>query len=312
MTLTERLPPTPDPDALVEAFYDWAYEERGVSLYPAQEEALLELVTGSNVILSTPTGSGKSLVAVGAHAAALQRGTARSTRPPIKALVSEKFFQLIDTFGADKVGMLTGDAAVNEKAPDHLLHGGDPRQHRAALRGGRRRRLGRDGRVPLLRRSRPRVGLAGAADRAAAGAVPADERHARRCHVLQGGPDPPDGPRHRGDHVGGPARATALPLRVHAAARDDHRAAVDERGARLRRALHPGVGRGAGAGTDERERHVEGRQGGHRGAHREVPVHRGLRQDALAAGAARHRRAPRGGCCRGTGGWWRPSPRPGC
>jgi len=117
MTLTDRLPPTADPDALVEAFTDWAFSERGLSLYPAQEEALLELVTGGNVILSTPTGSGKSLVAVGAHAAALARGERTFYTAPIKALVSEKFFQLIDVFGAEKVGMLTGDAAVNEKAP---------------------------------------------------------------------------------------------------------------------------------------------------------------------------------------------------
>ena len=118
MTLTDRLPPTPDdPDALVEAFADWAYEEQGLSLYPAQEEALLELVTGGNVILSTPTGSGKSLVAVAAHAAALVRGERTFYTAPIKALVSEKFFALIEIFGADKVGMLTGDAAVNEKAP---------------------------------------------------------------------------------------------------------------------------------------------------------------------------------------------------
>ena len=60
MTLTDRLPPSlDDPDALVEAFGEWAFDEQGLSLYPAQEEALLELVTGSNVILSTPTGSGK-------------------------------------------------------------------------------------------------------------------------------------------------------------------------------------------------------------------------------------------------------------
>jgi superfamily II RNA helicase len=117
MTLTDRLPAVPDPDALVEAFTDWAFDERGLSLYPAQEEALLELVTGGNVILSTPTGSGKSLVAVGAHAAALARGERTFYTAPIKALVSEKFFQLIDVFGAEKVGMLTGDAAVNEKAP---------------------------------------------------------------------------------------------------------------------------------------------------------------------------------------------------
>ncbi|HWM59983.1 MAG TPA: DUF3516 domain-containing protein [Pseudonocardia sp.] len=118
MTLTDRLPPTPDdPDALVEAFAEWAFEEQGLSLYPAQEEALLELVTGANVILSTPTGSGKSLVAVAAHAAALVAGRRTYYTAPIKALVSEKFFALIDVFGADKVGMLTGDAAVNEKAP---------------------------------------------------------------------------------------------------------------------------------------------------------------------------------------------------
>src|SRR5689334_15254057 len=117
MTLTDRLPPTPNPDDLAVAFADWAFEERGLSLYPAQEEALLELVTGGNVILSTPTGSGKSLVAVGAHAAALAGGHRTYYTAPIKALVSEKFFQLIETFGAEKVGMLTGDAAVNERAP---------------------------------------------------------------------------------------------------------------------------------------------------------------------------------------------------
>ncbi|NMH98187.1 DEAD/DEAH box helicase [Pseudonocardia acidicola] len=118
MTLTERLPTgSTDPDALVEAFTEWAFEEQGLSLYPAQEEALLEIVTGGNVILSTPTGSGKSLVAIGAHAAALARGERTFYTAPIKALVSEKFFALCEVFGADKVGMLTGDAAVNEQAP---------------------------------------------------------------------------------------------------------------------------------------------------------------------------------------------------
>jgi superfamily II RNA helicase len=117
MTLTDRLPPPTDPDALVEVFADWAYEEQGLSLYPAQEEALLEIVTGANVILSTPTGSGKSLVAIGAHAAAVARGERAFYTAPIKALVSEKFFALIDVFGPDRVGMLTGDAAVNETAP---------------------------------------------------------------------------------------------------------------------------------------------------------------------------------------------------
>ncbi|WP_369633962.1 DEAD/DEAH box helicase [Nocardia sp. JMUB6875] len=105
-----------DPDWLFETFADWANSE-GLSLYPAQEEALLELVTGSNVILNTPTGSGKSLVALGAHFAALNKGERSYYTAPIKALVSEKFFALCEVFGADRVGMVTGDAAVNPEAP---------------------------------------------------------------------------------------------------------------------------------------------------------------------------------------------------
>src|SRR5438874_689007 len=115
-TLSELLPPPGDPDAVYEAFASWA-EDRGLSLYPAQSEALIELVSGANVILSTPTGSGKSLVATGAHFAALAEGRRTFYTAPIKALVSEKFFSLIDIFGADKVGMMTGDATVNGDAP---------------------------------------------------------------------------------------------------------------------------------------------------------------------------------------------------
>lgn len=70
MTLTEKLPDSTEPDALYDAFASWVGEQ-GISLYPAQEEALIEVMTGSNVILSTPTGSGKSLVATGSHFAAL-------------------------------------------------------------------------------------------------------------------------------------------------------------------------------------------------------------------------------------------------
>ena len=101
---------------MFDAFETWV-SEQGLTLYPAQEEALIEVVTGANVILSTPTGTGKSLVATGAHFAALARGERTFYTAPIKALVSEKFFALIDVFGADNVGMLTGDAAVNAKAP---------------------------------------------------------------------------------------------------------------------------------------------------------------------------------------------------
>ncbi|HEX3394232.1 MAG TPA: DUF3516 domain-containing protein [Acidimicrobiales bacterium] len=105
-----------DPDALFDAFAAWALES-GFDLYPAQEEALVEIVTGSNVILSTPTGSGKSLVALGAHLAALSAGFRSFYTAPIKALVSEKFFDLCRVFGADRVGMITGDSSVNPNAP---------------------------------------------------------------------------------------------------------------------------------------------------------------------------------------------------
>ncbi|MYU11258.1 DUF3516 domain-containing protein [Streptomyces sp. SID8361] len=116
MTLIDQLPSDADPDALFEAFSTWV-EERGISLYPAQEEALIEVVSGANVILSTPTGSGKSLVAAGAHFAALARDEVTFYTAPIKALVSEKFFELCKMFGTENVGMLTGDASVNADAP---------------------------------------------------------------------------------------------------------------------------------------------------------------------------------------------------
>jgi superfamily II RNA helicase len=106
MTITDGL----------DGFIAWA-DERGLTLYPAQEEALLELYSGNNVILATPTGSGKSLVALGAHAAALEQGKRSYYTAPIKALVSEKFFALSRDLGAENVGLLTGDAAVNAKAP---------------------------------------------------------------------------------------------------------------------------------------------------------------------------------------------------
>jgi superfamily II RNA helicase len=105
-----------DADELFASFAAWA-EASGTTLYPAQEEALIELVSGANVVLATPTGSGKSLVATGAQYAALAGGRRSYYTAPIKALVSEKFFALCGVFGADNVGMLTGDAAVNRDAP---------------------------------------------------------------------------------------------------------------------------------------------------------------------------------------------------
>jgi len=106
----------PDVDGIVEAITDWA-ADRGLELYPHQEEAILELLSGSNVILATPTGSGKSLVALAAHARSVAGGGRSWYTAPVKALVSEKFFDLCEHLGAENVGLLTGDSSVNADAP---------------------------------------------------------------------------------------------------------------------------------------------------------------------------------------------------
>jgi superfamily II RNA helicase len=111
------LPPADAPsDVLLTTFLEYV-SARGLELYPAQEEAILELLEGNNVILDTPTGSGKSLVAEAAHFDALVRGERSFYTCPIKALANEKFFALARTFGAENVGLMTGDATVNRDAP---------------------------------------------------------------------------------------------------------------------------------------------------------------------------------------------------
>jgi superfamily II RNA helicase len=104
------------PDEVLEAFTSWA-SGRGLRLYPAQEEALISVLAGDHVIVNTPTGSGKSLVALGAHLAALAGAKRSWYSAPIKALVSEKFFDLCSELGTANVGMLTGDASINPEAP---------------------------------------------------------------------------------------------------------------------------------------------------------------------------------------------------
>lgn len=118
MRLTDLLPPTgaTDPDALYDAFVAWAAADR-ITLYPHQDDAIIDILTGANTVITTPTGSGKTLIATAAHFAALAGGGRTYYTAPIKALVSEKFFALCDIFGADLVGMVTGDAAVNPDAP---------------------------------------------------------------------------------------------------------------------------------------------------------------------------------------------------
>lgn len=105
-----------EPEAALDALGTWV-TDRGLTLYPAQEEALLEIFSGSHAVVTTPTGSGKSLIALGAHVAALADGRRSFYTAPIKALVSEKFFDLCKVLGPARVGMLTGDGAINPDAP---------------------------------------------------------------------------------------------------------------------------------------------------------------------------------------------------
>ena len=117
-TLSSLIPETgfSSDDEALEAFLDWVIE-KGIEPYPAQEEAFLELFSDSSVMLKTPTGSGKSLVALAMHFRAFAWGKRSVYTAPIKALVSEKFLALCEDFGAEDVGLMTGDGAVNRDAP---------------------------------------------------------------------------------------------------------------------------------------------------------------------------------------------------
>jgi superfamily II RNA helicase len=115
----DALPPRPEEvtgDDMLSRFLDYV-KESGLELYPAQEEALLEIISGKNVILATPTGSGKSLVAIAMHFVAMAKKKRSFYTSPIKALASEKFFALCREIGPENVGMLTGDATINHDAP---------------------------------------------------------------------------------------------------------------------------------------------------------------------------------------------------
>ena len=114
--LLTHIPEKVDPSNLLDGFLAWT-SAGNIDLYEAQEEAILEVFSGHHVILTTPTGSGKSLVATAAHFEAIARGKRCWYTAPIKALVSEKFFSLCQEFGSDNVGMITGDASVNPDAP---------------------------------------------------------------------------------------------------------------------------------------------------------------------------------------------------
>src|SRR5690625_5956931 len=132
--------PTDSEDAIIDGFFG-AQEAAGRILCPHQEEALLAVAAGDHVIAATPTRSGKTTIAYSAVFAAMARGQRSYYTAPIKALVSEKFFDLVSQFGAENVGMMTGDSAVNHDAPiivctaeifaNHALRDGRSEERRA-------------------------------------------------------------------------------------------------------------------------------------------------------------------------------------
>ena len=253
------------------------------------------------------------MVAIAAHFAAMADGRTTYYTAPIKALVSEKFFALCEIFGAENVGMLDRRRVGQRRRADRLLHRRGAGEHRAARGRGRGHRPGRDGRVPLLRRAAARLGVAGAAALPPPGAVPAHVGHARRRRrALREDLTRRTAARRRSSTTpSGPCRSTFSWSRG-AAARAARGARADRPGAGLRRALHAGLGAGARAvAALGQALHARGARRDRR-RDRRVPLHRRLRQDAVASSSAAASASTTPGCCRATGAWSSSSRRPGC
>nr|WSW58845.1 DEAD/DEAH box helicase [Streptomyces sp. NBC_00998] len=86
-------------------------------LDPYQVDACKALEAGKGVLVAAPTGSGKTIVGEFAVHLALQQGRKCFYTTPIKALSNQKYADLVKRYGADKVGLLTGDNSVNSEAP---------------------------------------------------------------------------------------------------------------------------------------------------------------------------------------------------
>ena len=301
----------PDPGTLFDTFSAWA-TDRGFTLYPHQEESLLEIVSDSNVIVGTPTGSGKSLIATAALFAGLATGRRAYYTAPIKALVSEKFFDLVEIFGPAAVGMITGDSAVNADAPiicctaeilagialregidadagivvmDEFHYYGDPQR-------------GWAWQVPLLELNRAQFVLMSAT----LGDVRffADDlttRTGRPTAVMTG--------------VQRPVPAALL---VHPGAADGNPAgpAGDQPRAGLHRALHPGRRPGARPGAGQPDRRHPRRAGRDRRHHRRFPVLRRASAGHCPGWCGTGSACITPACCPSTGDWSRSSPSQGC
>jgi ATP-dependent RNA helicase HelY len=82
-----------------------------------QIDAVAAFERGDSVVVTAPTGSGKTLIAEAAIDGIIRRGLRAFYTTPIKALSNQKFGELIERHGRDQVGLLTGDNTINGDAP---------------------------------------------------------------------------------------------------------------------------------------------------------------------------------------------------
>lgn len=112
---------SPSASDLELAFYERFFIDRGVDPYPVQERAFGRVFAGSSVLVTVPTGTGKTMIAKAALYLALERGQTAVYTTPLRALTEEKYRELCADFGEDNVGFQTGDFKVNVKAPIQVM-----------------------------------------------------------------------------------------------------------------------------------------------------------------------------------------------
>ncbi len=98
-------------------FYEQFLWSRGLEPYPVQEQAISAIFAGKNVLVTVPTGTGKTLMAKAALFRAFHRNERAVYTTPLRALTEEKYRELCADFGEGNVGFATGDYKVNREAP---------------------------------------------------------------------------------------------------------------------------------------------------------------------------------------------------
>ncbi|HLU67207.1 MAG TPA: DEAD/DEAH box helicase [Kofleriaceae bacterium] len=111
----------PSPADIELSFYERFFFERGLEPYPVQEQAFSRIFAGDSVLVTVPTGTGKTLMAKAAIHRALELGQRAIYTTPLRALTEEKHRELAADFGEERVGFQTGDYKVNTDAPVQVV-----------------------------------------------------------------------------------------------------------------------------------------------------------------------------------------------